>query len=218
MSSNQLKSGDLTIKTAHSNEAEALQPFADDWIQRIGNRATVRIPTYSVLVHGMRTSTLDMDKFEENRHVAIVRRNIPEHARTHKEGAPATPGTQRGGRHACTAENREDRAQRLPLWQKGTRYSQPSMRMLQTVAHILLHCRKHKDRRNQIFDSLPGRHNVRKILNEPQLATKAIKFMEQTRILGQEGDQRRVDKAERWGETVGIMDGCDKRGTRLYET
>lgn len=27
--------------------------------------------------------------------------------------------------------------------------------------------------------------------------------MEQTRILGQEGDQRRVDKAERRGKTVG---------------
>lgn len=60
------KRGDLSIKTAGSNE-EALQQFAEDWVHRIGNRVTIRIPTYGVLVRGIRTSTLGMDKFEENR-------------------------------------------------------------------------------------------------------------------------------------------------------
>jgi len=67
VSSNQLKSGDLSIKTASSNEVEALKQFADDWAHRIGNGATMRIPTYGILAHGIRTSTLDMDEFEENR-------------------------------------------------------------------------------------------------------------------------------------------------------
>ena len=57
----------------------------------------------------------------------------------------------------------------------------------QTVVHVLLRCRIYKDLRNRIFDNLPGRHNLRTILNKPQLATKAIEFVEQTRILGQMG-------------------------------
>jgi hypothetical protein len=57
----------------------------------------------------------------------------------------------------------------------------------QTVVHVLLHCRTHNDLRNRIFGRLPGRHNLRTIFNKPQLATKAIEFMEQTRILGQVG-------------------------------
>jgi hypothetical protein len=76
VSSNQLKSGDLSIKTANSNEVEALQQFADDWVHRIGNRAIVRIPTYGIIVHGIRTSTLDMDKFGENR-AQILQDNKP---------------------------------------------------------------------------------------------------------------------------------------------
>ncbi|KAF9733766.1 reverse transcriptase [Paraphaeosphaeria minitans] len=57
----------------------------------------------------------------------------------------------------------------------------------QTVAHVLLHCRTHNDLRNRIFGDRPGRHNLRTILNKPQLATKAIEYMEQTQILGQFG-------------------------------
>ncbi|KAF9733767.1 hypothetical protein PMIN01_08110 [Paraphaeosphaeria minitans] len=76
VSSNQLKSGDLSIKTANSKEVEALQQFADDWVHRISAQATVRIPTYGVIVHGIRTSTLDMDKFEENR-TQILQDNKP---------------------------------------------------------------------------------------------------------------------------------------------
>jgi hypothetical protein len=65
--SNQLRSGDLSIRTATSKETEALKQFADDWVHRIGNRATLRITTYGIIVHGIRTSTIDMDKFEETR-------------------------------------------------------------------------------------------------------------------------------------------------------
>ena len=67
LSSNQLRSGDLSIRTATSKEVEALKQFADDWVHRIGNRATLRITTYGIIAHGMRTSTIDMERFEETR-------------------------------------------------------------------------------------------------------------------------------------------------------
>jgi hypothetical protein len=67
VSSNQLKSGDLSIKTASSSEFEALRQFTDNWAHRIGGGTTVQIPTYGVLTHGIRTSTMDMSKYEENR-------------------------------------------------------------------------------------------------------------------------------------------------------
>jgi hypothetical protein len=76
VSSNQLKSGDLSIKTATSNEVEALRQFADDWANRIGSGATVQIPTYGVLAHGIRTRTMNMDKFEDNR-AQILQDNRP---------------------------------------------------------------------------------------------------------------------------------------------
>ncbi|KAL6152343.1 hypothetical protein ACJQWK_05935 [Exserohilum turcicum] len=57
----------------------------------------------------------------------------------------------------------------------------------QTVAHILLHCRMLKDLRNQVFGNLRGRNNLRAILSKPQLATKAIQFVEQAQILGHVG-------------------------------
>jgi hypothetical protein len=57
----------------------------------------------------------------------------------------------------------------------------------QTVAHVILRCSKHKDLRNRIFANLSGRHSLRTILSTPQLATKAIEYMEQTQILGQVG-------------------------------
>jgi hypothetical protein len=67
LSSNQLRSGDLSIKTATSNETEALKQFADDWVNRVGNRASIRITTYGIIAHSIRTSTMDMDRFEETR-------------------------------------------------------------------------------------------------------------------------------------------------------
>ncbi|KAI0570491.1 RNase-H domain containing protein [Pyrenophora tritici-repentis] len=57
----------------------------------------------------------------------------------------------------------------------------------QTVAHVLLRCSKYKDLRNRIFANLSGRNSLRTILSTPQLATKAIEYMEQTQILGQVG-------------------------------
>jgi ribonuclease HI len=63
----------------------------------------------------------------------------------------------------------------------------------QTVAHILLHCSKRRTLRNRIFANLSGRDNIRTILSTPQLATKAIEYVEQTQILGQNGDRRRED-------------------------
>jgi hypothetical protein len=55
VSSNQLKSGDLSVKAATSTEVEALRQFADDWAMRIGHGASIQIPTYGVLAHGIRT-------------------------------------------------------------------------------------------------------------------------------------------------------------------
>jgi hypothetical protein len=37
--------------------------------------------------------------------------------------------------------------------------------------------------------------NIRTILGTPQLATKAIEYVEQTQILGQNGDRRREDES-----------------------
>jgi hypothetical protein len=76
VSSNQLKSGDLSIKTASSSEVEALRQFADDWAHRIGSGTTVQIPTFGVLVHGIRTSTMDMSKLDEIR-AQILQDNRP---------------------------------------------------------------------------------------------------------------------------------------------
>jgi hypothetical protein len=57
----------------------------------------------------------------------------------------------------------------------------------QTAAHILLRYRIYNDLRDQVFSNLSRRQNLRAVLNKPQLATKAIEFIEQTRILGQVG-------------------------------
>ncbi|OHW97033.1 reverse transcriptase [Colletotrichum incanum] len=57
----------------------------------------------------------------------------------------------------------------------------------QTVSHILLRCRKYRQLRRQELGALPGRHNLRVILNERKAAAKAIRFIEQTKILGQYG-------------------------------
>ena len=76
VSSNQLKSGDLSVKTTTSSEVEALKQFTDDWVHRIGNGAVVQIPTYGIIVHGIRTSAMDMDKQEENK-TQILQDNRP---------------------------------------------------------------------------------------------------------------------------------------------
>ncbi len=64
-SANQLKSGDLSIKTINITEAEILRQFANDWAPRIGNGASIRTLTYGVIAHGIRTSSMDMEKFDQ---------------------------------------------------------------------------------------------------------------------------------------------------------
>ena len=55
----------------------------------------------------------------------------------------------------------------------------------QTVAHILLQCRRHTALRNRELGQFPGRQNLRVLLSERKVAAKVVKFMEQTQILGQ---------------------------------
>ncbi|KAF7670723.1 pol-like protein [Alternaria burnsii] len=76
VSSKQLKSGELSIKTASSKEVKALRQFADDWAHRIGSGTTVKVPTFGVLAHGTRTSTMDMSKLDEIR-AQILQDNRP---------------------------------------------------------------------------------------------------------------------------------------------
>ncbi|KAH7377202.1 hypothetical protein B0T11DRAFT_347634 [Plectosphaerella cucumerina] len=55
----------------------------------------------------------------------------------------------------------------------------------QTVSHVLLRCRRFRQLRRQELGSIPGRQDLRALLNKRKAAAKAIKFMEQTEILGQ---------------------------------
>jgi hypothetical protein len=75
-STNQQKSGDLSIKTATTSDMEILRQFAEDWEHRLGIGASVRIPTYGVLVHGIRTSSMDVGRFEDTRD-NILQENRP---------------------------------------------------------------------------------------------------------------------------------------------
>jgi hypothetical protein len=64
-SSNQLKSGDLSIKAMTVADATKLKQFADDWTHGIGSGATARVDTFGVIAHGIRTSTMEMDRPEQ---------------------------------------------------------------------------------------------------------------------------------------------------------
>jgi hypothetical protein len=75
-SANQLKSGDLSIKTATHSEMQALRQFADDWAYRLGHGASIRNPTFGVLVHGIRTNSIDMEKCEQNKE-SMLQENRP---------------------------------------------------------------------------------------------------------------------------------------------
>jgi hypothetical protein len=76
MSTNQLKSGDLSIKSTTNSEMQALRQFTDDWAHHTGNSASVRNPTFGLLVHGVRTITMDTDNFENTRDM-ILQDNKP---------------------------------------------------------------------------------------------------------------------------------------------
>lgn len=75
----------------------------------------------------------------------------------------------------------------------------------QTVSHVLLRCRNYRDLRRSEFGTQGGM-DLRAILNESKSATKAIRFMEQTHLLGQFRSCGAVQKGEveHWGETEGI--------------
>ena len=55
----------------------------------------------------------------------------------------------------------------------------------QTVRHLLLTCKTHRNLRRQEFDGHSGSTDLRTILTKRKLAIKALRFMEQTMILGQ---------------------------------
>jgi hypothetical protein len=76
----------------------------------------------------------------------------------------------------------------------------------QTVGHILLRCRTYRDLRRREFGR-GGRIDLKAILNEPKSAIKAIRFMEQTHLLGQfrSYGTAQIDEGERWGETEGMV-------------
>jgi hypothetical protein len=52
-SDNQLKNGDLRIKTT---KLEALGQSANDWVNRAGRGTRVRVPTYCIIALGIRTN------------------------------------------------------------------------------------------------------------------------------------------------------------------
>jgi hypothetical protein len=72
---NQLKSGDLSIRTATAYDVESLRQFAGDWVEGLGNRASVQVPTYGIFAYGIRTHTMDMNKFNEIKN-EILRDNM----------------------------------------------------------------------------------------------------------------------------------------------
>lgn len=57
----------------------------------------------------------------------------------------------------------------------------------QTVLHIPLRCRKHRQLRDQELSGILGTSDLRKVLGERKAAAKAIRFMEQTENLGHLG-------------------------------
>ena len=55
----------------------------------------------------------------------------------------------------------------------------------QTVRHVLLECRQYRQIREQELNDIPTRTDLREILCKRAVATRAIKFMERTRLLKQ---------------------------------
>ena len=54
----------MSIKTTKVEDAWALKQFMDDWSGRIRNGASVRVPTYGIIAHGIRMRSMDI-KFGE---------------------------------------------------------------------------------------------------------------------------------------------------------
>jgi len=57
----QLKSEDISICTANTEDASLLKEYSEIWVKALGSRARVLKPTYGVLVHGVRTDKENID-------------------------------------------------------------------------------------------------------------------------------------------------------------
>jgi len=62
MSFSKLKSGSLRLRTATISETQVLRQSAEDWVCRVGSGAYICNPTYGVLAHDIRNSTMGMEK------------------------------------------------------------------------------------------------------------------------------------------------------------
>jgi hypothetical protein len=64
---NQLKNGDLSVKTAITKDMETLRQFAGDWAHYVGNRTSVQVPIYGIIAYEIRISSMNTKKFEKTR-------------------------------------------------------------------------------------------------------------------------------------------------------
>jgi len=114
------------------------------------------------------------------------------HTQTHSHTNEVSAPTTRGGKQARERSTRPDGTEKIGMRDFLSRRRVPGYpdarfdcgSRRQTVAHILLDCRNQRDLRRQELGRFPGRNNLRVILNTRKLATKAIRFIEQTRICG----------------------------------
>ena len=60
ISAKQLKSGDIATHTSKPEQATKLLAHADDWVKCLGSGAHAIVPTFGVIVHGIRTKTIDL--------------------------------------------------------------------------------------------------------------------------------------------------------------
>ena len=60
ISAKQLKSGEIATHTSKTEQATQLLAQADSWVKCLGSGAHAIVPTYGVIVHGMRTKTIDL--------------------------------------------------------------------------------------------------------------------------------------------------------------
>ncbi|KIV98682.1 uncharacterized protein PV09_09538 [Verruconis gallopava] len=65
ISANQLKSGDLSIRTATNSEMQTLREFMDDWVPRLGSGKLVHTHTYRVIIYSIHTSMMNTKRFKE---------------------------------------------------------------------------------------------------------------------------------------------------------
>ncbi|MCJ1359720.1 MAG: hypothetical protein MMC33_009722 [Icmadophila ericetorum] len=59
-----LASGDVAVFTANAKDAQTLRDHNKHWVTRLSPQATALIPTFSIIVHGMKTSTIDLTNKE----------------------------------------------------------------------------------------------------------------------------------------------------------